>query len=167
MLLYLFLSKYRALGTFSCALTEQTRIGAWKYFWAWKVSLAFFTSQFAFCPLVWMCNSPTNNKKINRLYERCLRIVYNDKQPSFNELLEKDGSVSIHMRNIQILATEMYRLINNLSPAIINRVFKLNSDSRYKSRFAFFHIVGKLAISRDREYFLPLPKTMGWTTWWL
>ena len=36
------------------------------------------------------------------------RIVHNDKQPSFNELLEKDGSVSIHMRNIQILATEMY-----------------------------------------------------------
>ena len=26
----------------------------------------------------------------------CLRTIYNDKQSSFNELLEKDGSVSIH-----------------------------------------------------------------------
>ena len=68
---------------------------------------AFFNSQFSYCPLVWMCRSRTNNKKINKLNERCLRIVYNDKQSSFNELLEKDGSVSIHMRNIQILATEM------------------------------------------------------------
>ena len=95
---------------------------------------AFFTSQFSYCPLVWMCHSSTNNNKINRLDERSLRIVYNDKQSSFNELLEKDGSVSIHMRNIQILATEMYKLINNLSPPIMNRVFKLNSDSRYNLR---------------------------------
>ena len=74
----------------------------------------FFTSKFNYCPLVWMCHSRTNNSKINRLHERCLRIVYNDKQSLFNELLEKDGSVSIRMRNIQISATEMYILINNL-----------------------------------------------------
>ena len=67
---------------------------------------AFFTSQFCYCPLVCMCHSCTNNNK-NRPHERYLRIVYNDKQSSLNELLEKDGSVSIHMRNIQILATEM------------------------------------------------------------
>ena len=95
---------------------------------------AFFTSQFSYCPPVWMCHSRTNNSKINRLHERCLRLVYNDKQSSFNELLEKDGSVSIHMRNIQILATEMYKLVNNLSPPIMNRVFKLNSNSRYNLR---------------------------------
>ena len=67
----------------------------------------FFTLQFIYCPLVWMCHSHTNNNKINRLHERCSWIVYNDKQSSFNELLEKDGLVSIHMRNIQILASEM------------------------------------------------------------
>ena len=38
------------------------------------------------------------------------------------------------MNNIQILATERYKRINNLSPPIMNRVFKLNSDSRYNLR---------------------------------
>ena len=95
---------------------------------------AFFISQFSYCPLVWMFHSRTDNIKINRLHERCLRIVYNDKQSSFNKLLEKDGSVSIHMRNIQILATEMYELINNLSTLILNGVFKRNSDSLYNLR---------------------------------
>ena len=95
---------------------------------------AFFTSQFSYCPQVWMCYSHTNNNKISRLHERYLRIVCNDKQSSLNELLEKDGSVSIHMRNIQILATEMYKRVNNLSPPIMNRVFKLNSDSCYNLR---------------------------------
>ena len=95
---------------------------------------AFFTSQFSYCPLVWMCRSRTNNNKINRLRERCLRIIYHDQQSLFNELLEKDGSVSIHMRNIQILATEMYKLVNNLSLPSMNRVLKLNSGSYYNLR---------------------------------
>ena len=95
---------------------------------------AFSSLQFSYFPLVGCAIVIQINNKINRRHERCLRIVYNDKQSSFNELLEKDGSVSIHMRNIQILATEMYKLVNNLSPPIMNRVFKLNSDIPYNLR---------------------------------
>ena len=52
---------------------------------------AFFNSQFSYCPLIWMCHSPIINKIINRLHERCLRIIYCDKQSSFEELPEKDS----------------------------------------------------------------------------
>ena len=71
---------------------------------------AFFNSQFSYCPLVWMCHSRALNNKINRLHERCLRLIYNDKQLTFEELLEKDDSVSIHIRNLQTLPIEMYKL---------------------------------------------------------
>ena len=77
---------------------------------------AFFTSQFSYCPLIWMCHSRANNRKINMLQERYLRIIYNDKQSSFTELLNKDSSVSIHIRNIQMLAIEMLKFYNGLSP---------------------------------------------------
>ena len=50
------------------------------------------------------------------LHEGCLRIIYNDKQSSFTELLNKDNSVLIHIRNIQRLAIEMFRFYNGLSP---------------------------------------------------
>ena len=63
-------------------------------------------------------HSRANNGKINRLHERCLRIVYSDKPLSFETLLEKDGSVSVHNRNPQIIATEMYKIKNELSPLI-------------------------------------------------
>ena len=69
---------------------------------------SFFRSQFNYCPLIWMSHSRTNNRKINRLHERCLRIMYYDKQSSFIKLLEKVNSVSIHQRNLQILAIEMF-----------------------------------------------------------
>ena len=36
---------------------------------------AFFNSQFNYCPLIWMCHNRTTNRKINRLHERCLRII--------------------------------------------------------------------------------------------
>ena len=50
---------------------------------------SFVSSQFKYCPLIWMCHSRANNRKINRLHERYLRIIYNDKQSSFIKLLER------------------------------------------------------------------------------
>ena len=44
------------------------------------------------------------NKKINKIYEKVLRLVYKDETNlSFDELLEKDKLISIHRRNLQIL----------------------------------------------------------------
>ena len=45
---------------------------------------AFFYPQFNYCQLVWMCHNRTNNNKINRPHERCLHLIYNDK----NHLIE-------------------------------------------------------------------------------
>ena len=57
-----------------------------------------------------MCHSRKINTQINKLHERALRLVYNDKSSSFRELLEKDNSVTIHERNIQVLLTEIFTL---------------------------------------------------------
>ena len=57
---------------------------------------AFVTSQFQYCPLVWMFHSRKMNNKINRLHERALRIAYKDYTSSFVSLLEKDRYVTIH-----------------------------------------------------------------------
>ena len=59
---------------------------------------ALFISQFTYFPLVWMCHSRANNSKINRLQKGCLRIIYSEKQPLFEALLEKDGFVSIYKK---------------------------------------------------------------------
>ena len=60
---------------------------------------------------IWMFHSRSLNSSIYRLHERCLGMIYNDKQSNFEELLVRDNSVSIHHRNIQRLAIQMYRLL--------------------------------------------------------
>ena len=61
---------------------------------------AFFMAQFSYCGLILMFHSRKLNNKINKLHERCLRIVYNDNTLSFQELLETDNFVLVHHRNI-------------------------------------------------------------------
>ena len=55
--------------------------------------------------------------------ERALRLTYKDATLSFEELLIVDKSFSIHHRNLQKLATEMYKVINKLSPSFMHTIF--------------------------------------------
>ena len=84
---------------------------------------AFIESQFGYCPLVWMFHSRTLNKRINILHEKALRLVYNESTLSFEDLLTLDKSFTIHHRNLQKLATEMFKVKNNLSPIFMKQVF--------------------------------------------
>ena len=67
-------------------------------------------SQFGYCPLVWMNHSRTLNNRINGLHERALSLVYNEFSLHFSELLEKDKSLTIHQRNFQTLAYEVFKV---------------------------------------------------------
>ena len=69
-----------------------------------QIMTAFFKSQFSYIPLKWMIHSGKLNNKINQLHERCLRVTYNDSLFLFEELLERDNSVSVQNKNIQCLA---------------------------------------------------------------
>ena len=62
-----------------------------------------FTSQFNYCPLVWMYHNRTINNKVNRLHKRYLPIVYNDNKSSFQELLDKNKCATIHVKNARAL----------------------------------------------------------------
>ena len=84
------------------------------------VMKTFIESQLNYCPLIWTFHSQTINNKINRLHERALWIVYSDFKSSFEGILMKDKSFSIHERNNQTLATDIYTFLNGLSPSFLN-----------------------------------------------
>ena len=65
------------------------------------------------------------NNRIDRIHERALRIVFNDNISSFDELINKFGSVSVHHRNLQFFAIEIYKALHNLSPHLMSGLFQL------------------------------------------
>ena len=79
-------------------------------------------SQFAYCPLVWMFCFRQSNNLINKVHERALKLIYQDNS-NFEVLLEKQHDFSIHQRNLQVLMTEIYKILNGIAPTIMNSLF--------------------------------------------
>lgn len=118
---------------------------------------AFIEAQFSHCPLVWMyCHSRKLNNRINLIHERGLRMVYEDYTSTFEELLQKDGSVTIHHRNIQLVAVAMFKVRNGICPEIMKDLFQLNEGPNGKIRFLIPKVnseyMGKLSL----RYFGPV-----------
>ena len=111
---------------------------------------SFFNSQFAYCPLVWMFSNRETNQKINRLHERSLRILYKDDISTFEQLLNKDNSVTVHTHNIQLLATEMYKVLNNISPNFISELFPISNKA--------------FPLREERDFMRPRVNTVLWGT---
>ena len=95
-----------------------------------------------------MLHSCQNKNKTKHLHERCLRLIHNDKLSSYEEVLEKDGSVSIRHKNIQSLAIEMFQIKHAQSPEIVGDIFtqttqnynfRQNRDFRIRSVKSVYH----------------------------
>ena len=97
---------------------------------------AFVSSQFSYCPLIWMFHSRKMEHRINSIHKRALKLVYQDSPDlTFQELLAKDKSVSVHQKILQLLATEIFKSKTGMSPELMNdilhfveRPYNLRSD---------------------------------------
>ena len=72
-----------------------------------------------------MLHSRTLDNRNNNIHERALRLTHKDNKSSFKELLEKDHSVTVHYKNLQVLVTEIFKVKNNLAPDIMKDAFEL------------------------------------------
>ena len=74
-----------------------------------------------------MFDSRKMEHSINRIHERALRLIYpSDSKLTFKELLNKNKIVSIHQKNLQVLATEIFKAKLNISPEISKELFSFN-----------------------------------------
>ena len=71
-----------------------------------------------------MFHSRKLNACINRLHERALRVVYKDFASSFEELLRRDSSTTLHQRNLQKLMTEIFKVKTGIAIELMKDVFE-------------------------------------------
>ena len=77
---------------------------------------AFFYSHFNYCPLIWMFPSKASNDKIEKLHKRALQIIESDFTATYKSLIATDESITIHIRNLQFLMTEIYKMLHDMNP---------------------------------------------------
>ena len=95
---------------------------------------SFVESQFKYCPLIWMFYGRLTNNKINRLHERALRIVYNDYESTFEQLLINDKSFCIHHQNIHKLMIEIYKTLNDIDNTYSNIFVRISHNVNLRSK---------------------------------
>ena len=128
------------------------------------IMMAFIISQFSYCPLVWMFHSRGVNKRINKIHEKSLTLVYNDNLSPFAELLAKDNSVTIHYRNLQVLATGIYKAINKFSPTTIKNIFDLKNISYNLRSGPGFRTNNVKTVKYSIETIIPWPQNVELST---
>ena len=84
-------------------------------------------SQFSYCPLIWMFCSRTSNNSLNHIHERALRLTYNNYFDTYDQLLLISNESTIHKKNLNFLAIEIFKCMNDLSPPIMEDIFKLRN----------------------------------------
>lgn len=78
-----------------------------------------------------MFHSRFSNNKVKRLSKHCKRIIHNDKNSNFEEILEKDHFASLHYRHVQPHATGIYKVISGKFTEIVNKIFQPKGESHY------------------------------------
>ena len=53
--------------------------------------------------------------------------MYHDFSSTFEQLLTKDNSVSVHHRNIQYLAIELFKVKSGTAPSLLNEIFQIRN----------------------------------------
>ena len=99
---------------------------------------SFIKSHFSYCPLIWMFCNRKSMKKVNKIQERYLRLMKNNYELSYEELLNLSNEISPHQRCLNSLMTEAYKCLNGISPDIMNYalvVSKHQYNTRHYNRF--------------------------------
>ena len=74
-----------------------------------------------------MFTSKASMLKINKIHRRTLRVVYDDFNSTYEELLASYNDISIHQKHLKHLAIEVYKFLANMNPEFTWPFFKKKS----------------------------------------
>ena len=116
-------------------------------------------SQLYYCHLVWMFCPRRSSNLIIKVQERALRITYNDQLTDFKSLLSNHNEITIHQRNLQVLMTEIYKIINHIAPPIMSSLFEIRENTHNTRYFQVLSNESRRTVNSGLEticYITPL-----------
>ena len=93
---------------------------------------SFIYSNFNYCSLVWHFCTRKAEKKVEKIQERCLKIILNDYSSSYEDLLRKSENVTMEIKRFRTLAIEVFKILNDLNPKFMKEIFHYSPHSSHK-----------------------------------
>ena len=88
---------------------------------------------------------------INKVKERALRLTYNVQLTNFKSLLSNHNELTIHQRNMQILMTEIYKIINHIALPIMSSLFEIRENIHNTRYFQVLSNESRTAVNYGQE----------------
>ena len=76
----------------------------------------FVNSQFNYCAILWMFCRRKSKLRLENIHKRALRVVYNEYEKNYKDLLVDYDEISIYQKHLQFLVTEVFKSANKLNP---------------------------------------------------
>ena len=90
---------------------------------------SFIVSNFNYCPLAWHFCSASSTNKIEKIQERALRFINNDFTSSLKSLLTSTNTLPLHVRRMKQMASEVYKIVNDIAPDYIKDLVKIKKSN--------------------------------------
>ena len=58
-----------------------------------------------------------------------MRLTYRDETKDFQQILTEQNEITIHQRDLQVLMTEVYKIVNSIAPPIMNSLFQFRYNT--------------------------------------
>ena len=122
-----------ALGRISKYLSQEARMTVFR---------TFIASDFEYCKVIWHFCSKTDTKKIEKIQERGLRIVFQDTVSNYQDLLDKANLKNQEENRIQGILVEVFKALKGQTPVYIKELF-VEKDTSYdlvrKDQLTLYH----------------------------
>ena len=84
---------------------------------------SFVYSIFNYRSRAWHFCSATSVRKIEKIQERALRILYNDFSSDFESILSKSGKSTMEVKRLRTLVLEVFKTLHNMNPEYMKEIF--------------------------------------------
>ena len=94
-----------------------------------NIYVCYVVSNFLYCPLAWHFCSKISTMKMEKVQERALRIILNDCESDYKNLLIKTNRLSLYTTRLQLIVTEVFKATQGMSPSFINELFTIKRQN--------------------------------------
>ena len=113
-----------AISRVSKFLDEKCRISLYH---------SFILSHFHYCNIVWHNCDTENTIKIEKIQKRALRVILNDYQSSYDELLDKIDQPLMYISRFRNIVLETFKSVNKINPPFMQDLFEVK-ENKYNLR---------------------------------